>query len=903
MDPMKREWGFWLLLMGSALAGVPLLWSGFPPSHDGVLHVYRVLEMDRMWRAGVFYPRWAPDLVFGLGYPLFHFLGPLFPWFGALGMQLGLDLESSVKAVLALLIGFGGAGVYRLARRWGISELGAMAAGLAYIYAPFRIRELYWQGDFPQYLGLCLLPWMMERLHAYLQEGGWARRWTAGVVYGLLLLSHNITAMLGTLTLLGYSLLVWIAERPPYRRLWGALWALGVGIGLAAFFVVPALVDRPLVHLDRLLQGHFDFRKHFLSLDRLLSFVPVQDQSMGNPREVLTLGAHQVMLAAAAFLSWGRWNRRQRVLAIGAGLGGCGMIGLMLAPSRPLWEHLPLLAYSEFPWRWLGIAAIPIAALIGLGVDSLRRPGWRAFGAAMAWIALALGVMPLLYPFGRFTVLHQATLADLQRFDRSAGLTGLTSVGELLPRTVTALKIPTLPPEEAYFQGEEPIRLDFASLPPGAEAILLSQRPLDQRFQVCLPMEATLRFWVFAFPGWQVWVDGHPVRAWAEGELGLLHARIPQGAHEVRLHFDSRWDWRLLEVFSLGLWLAGWTRWLLRQAQDRLQRAKPALTFKLTSPLSWEERIGLSIFWALILGLKFLYVDPHTTWFRPRSDPNAPSGMAMRADVDFGGRIRLLGYTLFPSTELAYPGETITLILWWRGLQEMRTLYSVYVHGLEALPPNHLRFQNDHMHPGEMPTTAPPWREERYIRDVHVLSLPADLPSGPYRIKVGLYELGKPQATLSTADGENGYFLPLTLLVNRRMPATARLAQPIRFGGVLELVGVELPAFVPQDAPWTLWFYWRALSPVSESYVLFVHRLNAQGELRGQRDGPPFEGIKGTDRWPVGEIMAVPVTLEGIREPGRYRLRVGWYAWPSMEHLRLSSGEPFAILPQEILVR
>jgi len=33
-----------------------------------------------------------------------------------------------------------------------------MAAGLAYAFAPFRVRELYWQGDFPQYLGLCLLP-------------------------------------------------------------------------------------------------------------------------------------------------------------------------------------------------------------------------------------------------------------------------------------------------------------------------------------------------------------------------------------------------------------------------------------------------------------------------------------------------------------------------------------------------------------------------------------------------------------------------------------------------------------------------------------------------------------------------------------------------------------------------
>lgn len=890
---MIRERGFWLMGMGIALACGPLLWPGFPPSHDGVLHVYRVLEMDRMWRAGVFYPRWAPDLVFGLGYPLFHFHSPLFPWLGALGMQLGLDLESSVKLVLALLVGLGSAGVYRLARRWGMGEAGAMVAGLAYAYAPFRVRELYWQGDFPQYLGLSLLPWAMDGLHAYLQEGGWRRQWTAGVIYALLLLSHNITAMLGTATLLGYGALAWAAERPPRRRLGGALRALGIGIGLAAFFVVPAMVDRPLVHLDRLLQGHFDFRKHFLGLGRLLSFVPLQDQSLGNPQEVLTLGAHQALLAAAAGLGWGRWTRRQRTLAIGACVGLAGMIGMMTSLSRPVWEAMPLLAYAEFPWRWLGIAGIPTALLIGLGMEGLR-PGWRAVGVALAGLALILGVAPLLYPFGQFTILRAATLADLQAFDRSAGLIGLTSVGELLPRTVQAQEIAGSPLEAAYRQGEEPDRLDRTALPPGAEAVALRIHPLDQRFRVRLPAEAVLRFWAFAFPGWRVTVDGRSVPIWAEGTLGLLHARIPGGSHEVRLCFCGRWDWRWLEALSLTLWLAGSARWL---ALPRRRRPAPTPEFASAAPLTRWEGAGLGLFWVLILSMKAFYVDPHTTWFRPRSDPNAPPGMAERADVDFGGRIRLLGWTL--SSPVAEPGATVTLTLWWRGLQPMATQYSVYVHGLEALPFHRLVFQSDHMHPGGMPTTAPPWREERYIRDLHILRLPPDLPPGPYQLKVGLYPLGKPWETLPLADGANGYVLPAPLRVNRPMPDRARLPQPVPFGP-LELVGVELPAFVPRGARWVLWFYWRAVAPVRESYVFFVHRLDSRGEMQGQHDGPPYWG---TDHWPVGEVVAVPVRLEGIAKPGAYRLRIGWYLWPSMVHLQRPSGDVFYVLPWEIWVR
>jgi hypothetical protein len=66
---------------------------------------------------------------------------------------------------------------------------------------------------------------------------------------------------------------------------------------------------------------------------------------------------------------------------------------------------------------------------------------------------------------------------------------------------------------------------------------ILSLHPLDQRFRVDLPREATVSFWVFAFPGWNVQVDGQPVTVWPEEGTGRLRTRLPAGSHEVRLHF------------------------------------------------------------------------------------------------------------------------------------------------------------------------------------------------------------------------------------------------------------------------------------------------------------------------------------------------------------------------------
>ena len=53
-----------------ALAVQPFLSARFPSSADGKLHLYRLIELDHALRHGILFPRWAPDLVYGYGFPL-----------------------------------------------------------------------------------------------------------------------------------------------------------------------------------------------------------------------------------------------------------------------------------------------------------------------------------------------------------------------------------------------------------------------------------------------------------------------------------------------------------------------------------------------------------------------------------------------------------------------------------------------------------------------------------------------------------------------------------------------------------------------------------------------------------------------------------------------------------------
>jgi hypothetical protein len=64
----------YLLVLGLSL---PVLWPLVGPaylsSHDGLHHLFRLLDLDWCIRGGSPYPRWLPNLGFGYGYPVLNY--------------------------------------------------------------------------------------------------------------------------------------------------------------------------------------------------------------------------------------------------------------------------------------------------------------------------------------------------------------------------------------------------------------------------------------------------------------------------------------------------------------------------------------------------------------------------------------------------------------------------------------------------------------------------------------------------------------------------------------------------------------------------------------------------------------------------------------------------------------
>jgi hypothetical protein len=95
-----------------------------------------------------------------------------------------------------------------------------------------------------------------------------------------------------------------------------------------------------------------------------------------------------------------------------------------------------------------------------------------------------------------------------------------------------------------------------------------------------------------------------------------------------------------------------------------------------------------------------------------------------------------------------------------------------------------------------------------------------------------------------------------------------------------------------------LTFYWQCLQPMETDYMVFVHIVDAEGRIWGQRDAMPLDGERPTSSWNLGEIVEdvyeLRIDIEGPREG--YVVETGMYVQETRERLPLSEGGTTVVL-------
>ncbi len=542
-----------LLLLALIPAILPFLTPGyFWNANDARHDAYFIFEYDRALRDGVLFPRWSPDFTFGYGYPFFNIYAPLATQVGEFLHLLGLGFTQAVEGVFILSIILSALAMYGFVREW-LGPWPAFVAAVAYVYAPYHLFDMYQRAAMAESFAFVWMPLVLWGIRACSQGPRWKRIVGLGLAYAGLMLTSNLVAVLFTPLVVAYALVLLSRPGDSWRRRLGALVAMAmggvIGLGLSAWFWLPALLEFKYVNQDQWYGGYYDFHRHFVYFFQLFSphwgfgiSVPGPDDAisyqLGLVPYFLALGGVYLLMQRR-----GRVSRREGWLFVGVVLGATF---LSTGASAWWWDHVPGVSFAQFPWRYLMLTVLGLSVLAALGVVQVDRA--QARWAVAAALLLILGSAPYLKVEVVSPLPEQGPvgLPALMRFQASEDeMTGVTTFATDIPHWSGLAEI--------MVRGQDVrTRVEFGHVQrdPGLEVEVLGYRSNEDRIRYRADGPGhVIVFNRAMYPGWTAYIyDGsgrelQRVISWREMRVtdpyGLVTVPVPEGEHVLVLRFED----------------------------------------------------------------------------------------------------------------------------------------------------------------------------------------------------------------------------------------------------------------------------------------------------------------------------------------------------------------------------
>lgn len=517
---MKKSWlpSIIFLIACVAIAVKPLLGPGFLPTHDGEYHLIRFFEFEKMLKSGYWFPRWAPGLNSGYGVPLFNFHYPLPNYIGVFYHSLGFNLADSFKFTLAtgyiLAVFFCFLWLSKLFRRPV-----AVAASVVFAFVPYWFVDIYVRGSVGEVLAIV---WLMLALAAIERN----RHFLYIVSLAGVILSHNILTVLFLPLLVLYS-----AIRKP-----GFIWYVLIGMGLSAYFWIPALAERSyVVGLNTV-----NYQDHFVQISDLL--IPSwgtgfsASGGLGN-RISLQIGIIPLLLLFLGGTSFlrakpGKDNDLARFFFIVAAVS----LFLTLDYSKIIWSLIPILPFIQYPWRFLSLL-LPVTAFLAAYAFSKMKITWLVGGISLLAVVFA-------YPYSRPVV--YAPRSDAYYLTKPNFTDGTSSLGNAFSTRWSAWK------------RERPGK-KIELISGNGEIHLTRGKPLNYEFTIEAKTNSVVRVNTLYYPGWTVTRDRIKQSIDYEND-GTITLSVPPGFYHFTAKFTEtplRYAADLVSILSL-FWLLRW---------------------------------------------------------------------------------------------------------------------------------------------------------------------------------------------------------------------------------------------------------------------------------------------------------------------------------------------------------
>jgi uncharacterized membrane protein len=407
-------------LMIAAIGGaacLPLYLYGLPLVLDLNHHYRTVLGFYESIVSGNYYPSWHPSTNGGYGDLSVRFYPPaLYFMLSAFRLITHDWFLASLLAATSWAI-TGALGMYLWARSF-TSHYYALAASLLFALAPFHANELYQSGMYGQYAAASVLPFVFAFVERIIRGGRSANVALLGLSYGLLVLCNVPLTVLGSISIAIYAV-IRLAQSFKVSVVYRLAAGVALGVASSCFYWLPVVRELKWKSPSGIEQGPwFDYRNNFLFHS---------SPSVMSDFLLPLLALATITMAAPSIILLFKKDRR----AIGPAV--VALLGFLMstALSKPIWDKLPILQETQFPWRWMTITSACISLLTALGLAEMYSM-WRLRLRALS-IAFT-GLVLFALSFTIFQLMRGAILSNRAEFNQKVEwLNGSKTNQDFLP--------------------------------------------------------------------------------------------------------------------------------------------------------------------------------------------------------------------------------------------------------------------------------------------------------------------------------------------------------------------------------------------------------------------------------------------------------------------------------------
>jgi len=540
-----------LILIFTIPTVVGMIGPGFYSLHDG-MHVAWLYEMDRALRSGQVPPRWAPDLSFNFGYPLFNFVYPLPFYLGEFFYLFGFSLVGSIKAVFALSLILSGLSMFLFLRR-NFSTFFSFFGAIIYLYTPYRAVDVYVRGAIGEALAFIFIPltfWAEDKL---IKEGGAKNIALAAIAFTLLVLSHNITFLMVIPFLVFYGIvLVYLSDKRS-RAFLNLIFGFLLGSTLSSFFWLPAFLERQFMVADTI----FNFIDHFPFIKQLIIPSWGYGASIPGPNDGMSfqIGIVNLLIIFLTIICFVWLLVKRKIGKTTLALCIWGIVSLSFAlffmniRSAFLWRSIPIISYFQFPWRFLTLTTFLTAFFAAMLEKLFLFKGKKI-------VTVILLVLTLFLTFNYFRPEKILSERNDEYFmniyfatKTKNGYRNFIS-SEYLGNTEEYLRLPIGTEKKPNFSPDKKIEIK--------EGVLNYKEESAVNYKGDFFTENPTEIFIhnYYFPGWVASVDGKELKIGVNKPYGDMILYVSKGNHEFSVKFKEtnlRILADLISVFSLTL--------------------------------------------------------------------------------------------------------------------------------------------------------------------------------------------------------------------------------------------------------------------------------------------------------------------------------------------------------------